>query len=116
MDWRSMFATKKHLTLFLFSQFEIESSTAIKYHIPPMIIFVVVVISCLIIGFLVDYIMQKHGCCGRRGGCCRPEQERPDGGGDGLGAIPLASINTQNNQLPRRLPLLPSAPQQDTRV
>ncbi|CCG28097.1 uncharacterized protein CELE_R160.10 [Caenorhabditis elegans] len=93
-----------------------ETAQTIKYHVPPMLIFLVVVLSCLSIGFLVDYIMQKYGCCGRRGSCCRPELEGDEDAENAQGSIPLASLGTTNDPLPGRLPLLSRAPINNSRV
>uniref|UniRef100_A0A1I7TID5 Uncharacterized protein n=1 Tax=Caenorhabditis tropicalis TaxID=1561998 RepID=A0A1I7TID5_9PELO len=93
-----------------------ENAQEINYHVPPMIIFLFVVLSCLIIGFLIDFIMQKYGCCGREGGCCRPEIEGDEANVEGRGAIPMVPLRTNHNRLPGRLPLLSRAPHDNSNV
>ncbi|CAI2356928.1 unnamed protein product [Caenorhabditis sp. 36 PRJEB53466] len=62
----------------------------VSFHIPPVYILVGVVMSCLIIGYLSDFIMQKYGCCGRKGGCCR--KENATGAADICETIPLTPL------------------------
>ncbi|CAO4385269.1 unnamed protein product [Caenorhabditis nigoni] len=52
-----------------------DASASFFFNIHPVIFFFVFLVSLLLIGFVVDYVMRKYGCCGRPGGCCLPALE-----------------------------------------
>ncbi|CAL2049897.1 hypothetical protein CAEBREN_08053 [Caenorhabditis brenneri] len=93
-----------------------ESPKTVQFHVQPMTVFTVVLLSCLSIGFLVDYIMQKFGCCGRKGGCCRRERKAGNGDEEAQDAVELQPLRGSHHQLPGRLPLLSRSPHTQSQV